>query len=198
MRLKALKITCLGLVAAAFTACNNDKSTPNYTYMDDMYISPSIETYSEGYGAMLPVEGTIARGTMPYEYPNTNEGYEAAKVGLMMPEMYASDEMRKSGKDLYVKMCSHCHGTKGDGNGSLVKNEKFLGVPGYDKTRLPDITPGSMYHVVMHGRNMMGSHSSQLLEEERWKIISYIWFDLRGEEMASAEVEEVETEEVTE
>lgn len=194
MKLKTLKIALLGLVAVSFTACNYDKSTPNYTFMDDMYVGPGVETYSEGYGAMKPVENTISRGHMPYEFDNTNEGYEAARTGLTMPEEYAADDMRKEGKDLYIKMCGHCHGAKGDGNGSLVEREKFLGVPGYDKTRLPDITPGSMYHVIMHGRNMMGSHSSQLLEEERWKIISYIWHDVRGEKVAEVEKEVTEVE----
>jgi len=28
--------------------------------------------------------------------------------------------------------------------------------------------------VIMHGKNNMGSHASQLTYEERWKIISYV------------------------
>jgi len=176
--------------------------------MDDMYNSPSEETYaisevfSNGMEAQTPVEGTIARGYMPYTYENSVDGYLDAMANLKMPEQYQSDEQLKMGKDLYVKFCSHCHGTKGDGNGILVEREKFLGIPGYDKTRLPDITPGSIYHVIMHGRNFMGSHASQLLEEERWAITSYVWKELRGEEFAASNEEivtEVETElEVTE
>ena len=198
MKLGFIKIMTLGLVVTAFTACNFDKTTPNYTFMDDMYISPSVETYSVQ-GAMQPVENTIARGHLPYGYENNTSGYDSATANLMMPVAYADKAMRKKGEDLYVNMCGHCHGVKGDGNGILVEREKFLGVPGYSKTRLPNITPGSMYHVVMHGRNMMGSHASQLLEEERWEIISYIWHDLRGEEVASTKVETEEIEvEITE
>lgn len=192
MKLGINKILVLSIVAIAFTACNFDKTTPNYTFMDDMYISPSVETYGEN-GALKPVENTIARGHLPYEYENSNSGYDSAKVNLMMPAEFADADMRTKGKDLYIKMCSQCHGKNGDGNGILVEREKFLGVPGYSSTRLPDITPGSMYHVVMYGRNMMGSHASQLLEDERWQIISYIWHDVRGEEVASVEVTEEET-----
>jgi hypothetical protein len=46
----------------------------------------------------------------------------------------------------------------------------------------------------MYGKGMMGSHASQLTEDERWQIVSYVWYDLRGEQMASVETEEVSTE----
>jgi mono/diheme cytochrome c family protein len=201
-------IVGIGVMALFMTACNTDKTTPGYTYMDDMYRSPSVETYAadnnptfaDGLSAMKPVAGSISRGHQPYEFANTNEGYDSARTQLVMPESYKSEEVRKGAKDLYNNMCSHCHGTKGDGNGTLAEREKFLGIPGYDNQKLPNITPGSIYHVIMHGKGMMGSHASQLTEQERWEIVSYVWYDLRGEQMmASVETEETEeTEESSE
>lgn len=196
MRIGIIKgIVGLGVLSMLSTACNNDKTTPGYTYMDDMYRSPSIETYAaddnptfvDGVSAMKPVEGTISRGHVPYEYENTQAGYDSARTTFMMPAEYKDEARIKGTKELYNNMCSHCHGTKGDGNGSLVENEKFAGVPSYDKTRLPDITPGSIYHVLMYGKGVMGSHASQLTEEERWEITSYVWYQLRGEAMETAE-----------
>lgn len=54
--------------------------------MPDMYVSPSMEVYGtreiDGdtmYSTeFLPVKGTIARGYIPYAYPNTAQGYEQA------------------------------------------------------------------------------------------------------------------------
>jgi mono/diheme cytochrome c family protein len=80
----------------------------------------------------------------------------------------------QDGKELYAIFCTHCHGEKGDGNGVLVQNEKFLGVPSYAADRLPNITEGSIYHVITHGKNLMGSHASQISPEERWKIVNYV------------------------
>jgi len=77
----------------------------------------------------------------------------------------------KKGEALYGIYCVVCHGKKGDGQGPLVKNEKFLGIPNY-KDR--DITEGSIYHVLMYGRNLMGSHSGQLTIEERWQVINHV------------------------
>ena len=77
------------------------------------------------------------------------------------------------GKELYEIYCSVCHGDKGDGIGILAEREKFLGIPPYnDPSRI--ITQGSIYHVIMYGRNAMGSHAGQINEEERWQITQYV------------------------
>ncbi|MEN8187861.1 MAG: cytochrome c, partial [Bacteroidota bacterium] len=109
-------------------------------------------------------------GTVVYEYPNTEEGYTSAKDSLMSPIM-TSDKNLAKGKKLYNIYCTVCHGETGDGQGPMVLNEKFLGVPNY-KDR--EITGGSIYHVIMYGRNMMGSHASQLNNNERWQVVQYV------------------------
>ena len=189
-----IRTILFGLVASsfAFTACNNDKTTPGYTFMDDMYQSPSLETYEptdmfeSGTSAQLPVEGTVPRNYV---------GYEAARTTLMLPEEFKGEEALAKGKELYTIFCAPCHGDKGDGNGWLVQQEKILGVPAYSKDRLPDITAGSMYHVIMHGKGIMGSHASQLTYDERWNIVRYV-LELRGEPVDEAS--EMSAEEPTE
>jgi mono/diheme cytochrome c family protein len=142
-----------------------------------MYEPVSYETYgvnpffANGMEARLPVSGTIARGTeFPFDYANTEEGYELAKAELKSPlDIFTMDE--EKGQALYEIYCMVCHGSKGEGQGELPKREKFLGIPNY-KDR--DITEGSIYFTIMYGKNMMGSHASQLTEEERWQIVAYV------------------------
>ena len=73
------------------TASCFDSSKPNYQFFPQMYDAVGYDTYSEsdafsnGIEAQLPVEGTISRGWKPYEYEDTNEGYEEAKLNLMSP-----------------------------------------------------------------------------------------------------------------
>ena len=68
-----------------------DPSRPNYQYFPNMYRPVGYETYADsdafanGIEAQIPVEGSIARGWEPYDYPDTNEGYEAAKASLTSP-----------------------------------------------------------------------------------------------------------------
>ena len=161
------------LVILSVTSCF-DKKKPNYRYMPNMYTSLAVETYSEhellpnGQAALTPVKGTISRGWMPYEYENTLEGKALATKELKMP-LAVNEENLTKGKELFNIYCAICHGNKGDGQGTLVKREKFLGIPSLaDKGR--NITEGDIYHVMMYGLNSMGSYASQTNEKERWQI----------------------------
>jgi len=167
----------LVVVAILITSCDSSKRSKNYQYMPNMYEPVGYETYgvnpifANNMEARMPVAGTVARGeTLPFEYPNTLDGYADAKENLKNP-LDSTRVDNKKGKKLYDIYCAACHGTKGDGQGVLVKREKFLGIPNY-KDR--DITEGSIYHVIMYGKNMMGSHASQLTEEERWQVVAYV------------------------
>jgi len=171
-----LKITLAMAFLFMLSSCWNDKTKPNYQYMPDMYKSIGYETYSQnpnfanGMTTQLPVDGTIARGQVPYDFDNTNEGYEAAKLDSKNL-LEVNEANLAKGKKMYDIYCISCHGKTGAGDGVMVLREKFLGVPNY-KDR--DITEGSIYHVIMYGRNMMGSHASQLTVQERWQTTMYV------------------------
>lgn len=175
MRNTITKIATILFVAIAFTSCN-DKSKPQVQFMPDMYTSVAYEPYgvntafANGMDSQLPAEGTIARGQVPYDYEDSIEGYEAAKSDLTSP-LSVEEVSSEKGKALYTIYCAVCHGKKGDGQGELVKREKFLGIPNY-KDR--DLTEGSIYHVIMYGKNLMGSHASQLTGEERWQVVNHV------------------------
>ena len=153
-----------------------DKAKPNYQFFPDMYEAVSYETYSEhnvfkgGVEAQVPAKGSIKRGFVPYEIPNTPEGYALAKASLKSPLDSLSINQDKA-KELYTIYCGICHGDKGDGKGNLVVKEKFLGVPSYADR---EMTEGSIYHVITYGLNSMGSHANQLSQEERWVVADYV------------------------
>ena len=175
-----LKIIVIFGIIVSFTSCKNDLK-PNYQYMPNMYESVAYETYSEseafnsptglkGKEGQLVPNGAIKRGYEPYDYPNTTEGYDLAKANLKSPLDSLSSDM-KHGKELYDIYCAICHGTGGAGNGKLVTQEKFLGVPSYKDRQ---ITEGSIFHVVTYGLNSMGSHANQLDTKERWQVAAYV------------------------
>jgi mono/diheme cytochrome c family protein len=143
-----------------------------------MYDEVGYDTYlpiefMDASAAGVPVANTIARGYMPYEYANSMEGKEAARVQPVPFEDLNTAENLKAGKELYNIYCAICHGTKGDGQGNLVKREKFLGVPTYaDVAR--DVTIGSTYHTIYYGLNSMGSYKNQLNLKERWLVANYV------------------------
>jgi len=184
------KIFLYILPAAAvlqFSSCTyTDTKTPGYEFMPDMYRSPSYETYSENPNfkdsmtARQPVDGTIARGDaiytaydrLPYPYANTPEGYEEAGMKLHNP-LEKSKENMAEGKRLYESYCTHCHGATGMGDGLVVQNNGPK-PPAYNSEQIKNLPEGKMYHSVQWGKNMMGSHASQVTPTQRWKIVMYV------------------------
>lgn len=179
---KLKSTTLLSLVAGSmlFTAsCTRDPLSPGLEYMPDMYRGVGPETYGENLNyannmsAQKPAANTIARGYMPYAYANTPEGYEAAGANLSSP-LTVNAAVEAEGKAIYDKMCIHCHGAKGDGQGTVkIKGDLFPVPSYYDAGHLP-LSDGKMFHSITFGKGLMGSHASQLNQEERWKIIAYI------------------------
>ena len=169
------------LSSLLLVSCFNP-SKPNYQYFPNMYESVGYKTYAEstafrnGIEAQLPAKGSVARGWAPYDYPDTNDGYEAAKANLKSP-IAITAEHRAEGKELYGVYCAVCHGDKGNGQGILMTREKFLGIPSYADR---EITDGSIYHVLMYGKNAMGSHAGQVNATERWQIAQHVMY-LRNE-----------------
>lgn len=174
---RLLNLSLIFAAALSLVGCF-DESKPNYQYMPNMYEPIGYETYGEyeifenGQSALLPAPGSIPRGWMPYDYPDTVEGKELATAELKNPHPVTQENLDK-GKELYDIYCAVCHGSKGDGQGILMKNEVFLGIPSYaDPGR--NITEGSIYHVQMYGLNSMGSYASQTNELERWQITMHV------------------------
>lgn len=193
---------------ALMASCGGDPNSPGVEYMPDMYRSPAIEAYVD-YGqdpyfrseefarqqrnrpsARKPVEGTIAfsadpakaQFNMPYPFPNTPEGYEAAGAQLKSPIAMTEATVEK-GKVIYTKFCQHCHGEKGAGDGPVVSNGNYP-PPGSYTGPLKDLPEGKIFHSLQYGRNVaMGSHASQLSKEERWWVTRYVQYLQNGGKM---------------
>lgn len=203
-------LSYIGMVVIAIgflaTSCMKGEDSPGYEFMPDMYRSPAVEAYVD-YGvigdsiaedlqivlsAKTPPSGTIAYNSnaaaaaieMPYIYPNTTEGYEAAGRELTNPLTFSEAHLEK-GKDLYTKFCQHCHGEKGAGDGAVITFGGHSKPNAYDGG-LKDLSVGKMFHTLTYGKGMMGSHASQLTKTERWQAIYYIQALQNGGEYPSA------------
>ncbi len=179
-------IVPLGFAALAASCHYTDTSKPGHEFMPDMYRSPSYETYSsnpnfpDSITARQPVKGTIARGDaiftdldrMPYAYENTPEGYEQAGAQLKNPLAITAENLAE-GKRLYFNYCQACHGETGMGDGPVVQRNGPV-PPAYNSEALKNLPEGKMFHSIQYGKNMMGSHASQLTASQRWMIIQHV------------------------
>lgn len=167
------------------SSCNKDPESRGYEYMPDMYRSPSYKTYevntlfADSSSARLPVAGSIPRDYIFFNYPSSNEGYEAAGRDLKNPFETNAVNIAE-GKRLYTNFCMHCHGETGNGDGQLIGTGKFPPPPSYSSGvssrggNMRDLTDGKIYHTITYGINLMGAHASQVNPAERWKITMYV------------------------
>lgn len=169
------------ILVLTLQACNNSKEHPGYIYFPDMTYSQAYETYTDnpnfedGMTARTPVPGTIPQGVgyTPFSFENSQEDYTRAGEELKNP-VEATPENLKQGKYLYEIYCSICHGNGGEGDGNIVKRDKFPPPPSYFNEYMMSLSDGKMYFSMYYGKNMMGSYASQVNETERWQIIHYI------------------------
>ena len=187
-----------GLILTSFTSCGKkDVNSPGVEFMPDMYRSPSLEYYGihtvDGdtiNSAKKPVEGTVSRGYIPYVYSNTPEGYEQAGLNLHNPYASQKDAFEKDGEVLYGKFCVHCHGAAGAGDGKVAG--KLPGPPPAYNGALKNLPEGKIFHSITYGKNSMGSHASQLTQEERWKLVFYVQ-KLQGPKETASDTTKVES-----
>ncbi|NOZ46738.1 MAG: cytochrome c [Chlorobi bacterium] len=163
-----------------FISCDKTRNDTARHFMPDMQDSRAYETYSanpnfsDDKTARPPVEGTIPRGFIPYQYPNTPEGKIAAGNELKNPVLLNKESL-KDGEKMYKRFCIDCHGEKGDGKGYLFTSGKY---PVQPRTLIDNDLKtrpvGQIYHVITLGSAVMGAHGSQIAPNDRWKIIHYI------------------------
>jgi len=123
--------------------------------------------YADGFGMRKPVEGTVARNFMPYEY----EGLAAPVVPLSNP-LTPTNDILKLGKKRFATFCSPCHGNFGDGDSRL--RGQFPNPPSLNSEKVRTWQDGNIYHVIVNGQNVMPSYTSQLSRDERWAVIYYL------------------------
>ncbi|MFC6225584.1 c-type cytochrome [Hymenobacter artigasi] len=183
LRVSALLLS-LGL---ATTACTHDGNDPGVEYAPEMYESIPYEPLRQttfntvnsfGINERTPANGTVPRGKLNYFDHIPKDSVRIAERVLHNPYAYTKANLEE-GKVLYTRICSHCHGEQGNGQGPV--GIIFKGVPNYSAGAYKTMNDGHIYHVIQWGRNRMMPHGSQVNPEERWKIAMYVRVLQRGE-----------------
>ncbi len=131
----------------------------------------------------LPPAHTVRRsasGWLPYRGTNDSTGLRLAN--RLKNPYDSTSAILSQGKASYEIYCQHCHGAKAGGDGKVAAGVKIDGVehtiyPGVANLKgdaYKNITEGHIFHVITYGKGLMGSHGSQVSEEDRWKIAKYV------------------------
>jgi mono/diheme cytochrome c family protein len=161
-------------------SCSPDPNSPGVQYAPEMYESIPYEPLRQtsfnsinpfGINQRNPAIGTVPRGKLAYYDHIPKDSVRIAERMLHNPYAYTKANLEE-GQVLFTRYCLHCHGEKGDGQGTV--GTKFKGVPNYSTGAYKTMNDGHIYHVIEWGRNRMMPHGSQVNPEERWKIAMYV------------------------
>jgi len=143
--------------------------TPFNWMMDQEKVIPQkpSDIFADGRGMQLPVNGTVARGFIPYPYAGQTNPVEV----LANPTLPTKENL-ELGKAKFFTYCSPCHGYFADGDSRL--RGQFPNPPTLHSKRAKDFSDGMIYHIITNGQNVMPSYSSQITRDERWAIVNYV------------------------
>ena len=142
--------------------------------------SPS-ELFADGRGMRTPVEGTVAKGFIPYPYKGQTNPTE-----VLANPFLATKENIALGKAKYYTYCSPCHGHFADGDSRL--RGQFPNPPTLHSKRARDFSDGMIYHIITNGQNVMPSYASQITRDERWAIVNYVRVLQRAKNASDADL----------
>ena len=126
------------------------------------------EFFKDGYSNRKPVEGTVARGFIPYEYKGMPDSLLKAFVNPLPPTKDVIDR----GKNRFDIYCSPCHGYYGKGDSRL--RGQFPNPPTLHSEKVRNWKDYNIYHVITNGQNTMPSYERQVPRDDRWAIIHYL------------------------
>ena len=193
-----MKVFVVLFVASLFWGCAAKEDYPGVEYAPQMYHSVPYEPLTQirdkesgqwlsnredGLGEFYnsnpnnpyamnmrePVAGTVRRtGYLPYRLPKDSLEYAAVHINNPLD---STEVVLAEGQVLYERFCEHCHG-----NGKVAGSvgEIYGGVPAYNAGRVKELSEGHIFHVITHGKGLMGAHGSQIAQGDRWKIVRYV------------------------
>lgn len=131
--------------------------------------------FTDGFSMRVPVEGTVARGFIPYEYKGVPDSL--IKVFYVNPLPVTRDIVER-GKKRFDTYCSPCHGYFARGDSRL--RGQFPAPPTLHSDKVRNWDDGHIYNVITNGQNNMPSYEKQVSRDDRWAIIHYLRVLLRS------------------
>ncbi|MDD8017972.1 MAG: DUF3341 domain-containing protein [Bacteroidota bacterium] len=157
--------------AGGYLLWNKILFLPPYDWMmEQQKVKPQMVSnfYSDKFAMRQPVEGTVARGYIPYPYKDKPDDAGKYLVNPLLP----TKQVLELGKKKFLTFCSPCHGNFGQGDSRL--RGQFPNPPSLHSDKVRGWPDGNIYHVITNGQNVMPSYQYQVSREERWAIILYI------------------------
>jgi mono/diheme cytochrome c family protein len=127
--------------------------------------------FADGRCARYPVEGTVARGSLPID-ESSDAASTAQQSGDALP-FSLSRQLLERGQGRYNIYCSPCHDRLGSGQGMIVRRG-FSAPPSLHSERLRQAPLRHFFEVMTNGYGTMPDYAAQVSPHDRWAIAAYI------------------------
>lgn len=122
---------------------------------------------------ILTLGVVITVATTGFKLVESSEWVAPAEADKVINPLKGIADATKSGKKLYVKYCTICHGAKGKGDG--VAGAALTPKPAdFSKDKFHNQTDGAIHWKLTEGRSPMASYKTILNEEQRWQLVNYM------------------------
>jgi mono/diheme cytochrome c family protein len=169
--LGALAVTALVVSATTYVVFNKVLYMEPFSWMsaqEKLKAQQPSEMFKDGIGMRRPVEGTVARGFLPYAFKGKPDEAGRFLANPLLP----TKEVLERGKSKYLTFCSPCHGNFGRGDSRL--QGQFPNPPTLHSDKVRNWPDGNIYHVMTDGQNIMPSYATQVSKDDRWAIVQHI------------------------
>ncbi len=170
-------LLALALVALAGCAGQTTRSTPIEVWPDmkRQYKSkPQTESlfFGDHRASRMPVPGTVARGFLKEDDAYFTGVVAGQYVGKNQQTINA--DLLKLGQMKFNTYCSPCHSRIANGKGIVPLKEPTWQPTNLQEDRVKAMVDGEIFSIITQGRRSMPSYRFQIVEKDRWAIISYL------------------------
>jgi mono/diheme cytochrome c family protein len=143
----------------------------------DMHNTPVAQPLRESLfvknvsSSRVPVEGTIARGTLQDDaafFTGKESGAESSALPFPL-----TAQVLDRGEQRFNIYCTPCHGLSGQGDGMIVRRG-YRQPPSFHVDRLQAAPLGHFYDVMTNGFGAMPDYRAQIAPRDRWAIAAYV------------------------
>lgn len=145
-------------------------------YMPNMHRTNALKPqraypfFENNASSRVPPVGSLAREQDPYKFKG--EKFLADAVDRSENPLPVTEATLRKGKKIWDNHCVVCHGSDGNGNGSVVP--KYPNPPSLMADKIRDYADSQIFHVITNGQNTMGSYAPQTRPLDRWAVVHYV------------------------
>lgn len=191
---KTASILTLGVLLASCRGQLSEKPPVHLNQnMDDqerMEAQEENSFFEDNRSMRDPVEGTVAMGYLKDD-PTIHAGTDEDGEFVEEIPYDVTRTFLKQGQQQYEVFCTPCHGSTGDGEGIIMRDEYgYVPAPSFHDDRIRELPEGEIYAAITEGVRTMPSYAHQVDVEDRWAITGYIRALQRSQNVPEEDLEQ--------